>query len=163
MGEVHGLHSASQPKNTDRLGLSYSFEQEQTTLYKRSDSSRGSLETKILVAKKIFHRVYFSHSCPSQSVKRDKSSTAVRRGMAQGMGRVGNELWNYLPSAEGPRLAQPIQENIESGYDELNARLTFGNLVLIQLGQMTCEIAACRPYKCATPHLFAPTVEGHFT
>jgi hypothetical protein len=49
--------------------------------------------------------------------------------MAQGMGRVGNELWNYLPSAEGPRLGQPIRENIESGYDELNARLTFGNLV----------------------------------
>jgi hypothetical protein len=38
------------------------------------------------------------------------------------MGRVGNELWNYLPSAEGPRLAQPIQENIESGYDELNLK-----------------------------------------
>ena len=122
MGAFPGLHSASQPKNTDRLGLFYSFEQEQTTLYKRSDSSHGSLEAKILVAKKIFHRVYFSHSCPSQSVKRDKSSRAVRRGMAQGMGCVGNELWNYLPSAEGPRLAQPIQENIESGYDELNLK-----------------------------------------
>jgi hypothetical protein len=105
MGALHGLHSASQPENAGHFGVFYSFEPEQTTLYKRrdiSDKSRGSLEAKILVAKEILHRVHFSHSCPSQSVKRDKSSRAVRRGLPQGMGSVENELWNYLPSAEGP-------------------------------------------------------------
>jgi hypothetical protein len=39
MGALHGLHSASQPENAGHFGVFYSFEPEQTTLYKRRDIS----------------------------------------------------------------------------------------------------------------------------